>query len=110
MLILIITTSCRSQVFNRNRTNNQLILEYSILNRTESHSMELKEQTIVNVIIENTSGRVDILVADATGQEIYRGDNATSGKFSLKIPKTDTYRFSVTGKKAKGSVSFKVAD
>lgn len=110
MIILVIVTGCSKQVFNGNRTSNdtQFIMDYSILNRTEKHEMKLEAGVFVDVIIENKSGRVDILVADANGKEIYKGDNASSGKFSFKIPKTDTYKFSVTGSKAKGSVSFKV--
>lgn len=47
-------------------------------------------------------------MANVEGQELYRGDNASSGKFSLKIPKRGTYK--VAGSKAKGGVSFKVAE
>jgi len=111
MLILITAAGCSEPVFNGNRTSNdvQFIMDYSILSRAETHEMKLKEGATINVIIKNNSGRVDILVADTNGKEIYKGDNAASGNFSLKIPKTDTYKFSVTGSKAKGSVSFKVA-
>lgn len=110
MIILSIVTGCSKQVFSGNRTSNdtQFIMDYSILNRAETHEMKLEEGVFVDVIIENKSGSVDILVADANGKEIYKGDNASSGKFSLNIPKTGTYKFSVTGSKAKGSVSFKV--
>lgn len=112
ILILIIVSSCGKQVFNGNRTSNdeQFIMDYSVLNKTETHKMKLKQGSIINVSIENKSGRVDILVANAEGKEIYRGDNADSSKFSLEIPKTDTYKFSVTGNKAKGGVSFKIAE
>ncbi len=48
-------------------------------------------------------------MAEVDGEEIYRGDDASSGSFSLEIPKTGTYKFSVTGTNAKGSVSFKIA-
>lgn len=110
--ILIITGCGNEPVFNGSRTSNdvQFIMDYSILNDTMTHEMKLKEGTNVNVIIENESGRLDILVKNVDGQEIYRGDNASSGEFSLKIPKTGSYQFSVTGSKAKGGVSFKVAE
>lgn len=112
MFILIIAAGCSKPAFNGNRTSNnvQFIVDYSVLNRAETHEMKLKDGANINVIIENKSGRVDILVADANGKEIYRGDNAASGKFSLKIPKADTYKFSIAGSDAKGSVSFIVTD
>lgn len=112
ILIIVAASGCGRQVFNGSRTGNdkQFIMDYSVLNRTETHEMNLEQGSIVDVVIENNSGRVDILVTDADGQEIYRGDDASSSKFSLNIPKTGTYKFSVTGSKAKGSVSFKAAE
>ena len=110
--ILMLSTACTKQVFNGSRSSNdtQFILDYSVMNCTKTQEMKLEEGTTVNVIIESNSGRVDILVEDAHREKIYKGDDADSGEFSLKIPKTDTYTFSVTGSNAKGSVSFKVAD
>lgn len=111
ILILVLATSCKKQVFNGNRTGNdeQFIMDYSVLNKTDSQEMDLEEGTIIDVVIEDESGRVDILVTEVDGEEIYRGDDASSGSFSLEIPKTGTYKFSVKGTNAKGSVSFKVA-
>lgn len=110
MLILAPFTGCNKQVFSVNRTGNTFKLDYTNLNETKTHEMKLKEGTVIHVNIENKSGRVDILVADANGQEMYRGDNAASSKFSITTPKAGTYKFSVTGSKARGSTSFKVAD
>jgi hypothetical protein len=111
VLILILATACNKQVFNGSRTSNdaQFILQYSILNSTKTHEIKLEKGSIINVIIESKSGSVDVFVEDAEGEKIYKGDDTASGKFSLEIPKTSTYKFSVTGKNAKGSVSFKTA-
>lgn len=70
----------------------------------------LEKGTSIDVKIEDKSGRVDIRVTDSKDKEIYRGDDASSGSFSLEIPETGTYKFTVTGKKAKGSVSFMAAE
>ena len=111
ILIFIISTGCGKQVFNGNRTGNdeQFIMDYSILNKTETHEMNLKEGDTIDVIIESKSGKVDVVVSDSSGKKVYVGHNASSGEFSFEIPKTDTYKFSITGRDAKGSVSFKVA-
>jgi hypothetical protein len=111
-MLLIITGGCGKQVFDGSRTGNdtQFIMEYSVLNRTETHEMKLEEGTNINVKLVNESGRLKILVTDPDGQEIYSGDRADSSEFSLKATKTGTYKFSVTGNKAKGSVSFIAAD
>lgn len=112
LIFLITTTGCRRQVFSGISTGNekQLVLEYSILNSTKTHDIKLEKGAIINVVIENKSGNLDIFVSDSNDEKIYKGDNVTSGKFSIKVPKTDTYKFSVKGSNAKGSVSFKVAD
>lgn len=112
VLIFIFSMGCSKQVFDGNRSSNdkQFIMNYSVLNRTETHEMKLEEGTIVNVTIENKSGHLDIVVAGTSGREIYKGNNAVSGNFTVQIPKTDTYKFSITGTKAKGSVSFIATD
>ncbi|WP_026477666.1 PPC domain-containing protein [Alkaliphilus transvaalensis] len=115
IFIIIVSISligCNKQVFDGSRTSNdkQFLLEYDILNDTKTHNIQLEEGDIIAVFIENISGRLDITVADVDGTEIYRGNNASSGKFNLTIPKTNTYTFIVIGKKAKGSVGFMVTE
>jgi len=84
----------------------QFALAFSALNTTKTHHMRLEARDTVKVIVDKIAGRVDITVADNDGNEIYRGNNAFSGEFVLTIPKTSTYVFRVTGRHAKGSVTF----
>lgn len=109
LIILILTaTGCRKQVFDGSRTSNekQFILDYAILSKSMTHEMELEQGAVIDVVIVNKSGQVDILVTDESGKELYRGDNASSSEFSIEIPEKGTYKFMVIGKKAKGGVSF----
>lgn len=46
---------------NRISNDTQFTMDYSILNKTETHKMKLKEGGNIDVIIENKSGRIDIL-------------------------------------------------
>ncbi len=57
VLILVMATGCTKQVFNGNRTGNdeQFIMDYSVLNKTDSQEMELEEGTIIDVVIEDES-------------------------------------------------------
>lgn len=73
---------------------------------TLTHEMQLNQDATINVDIEDISGRVDILITDEDGEEIYRGDDASSATFTIEVTKKGTYEFSVTGKRAKGGVSF----
>lgn len=111
MFLLLILTGCEKQIFDGSSTGNdeQFIIEYSIMNCTKTNDMKLERGTNINVVIENKLGHLDILITNSNGEKIYKGDDVTSGKFSVEVPKTDTYKFSVTGKNAKGNISFRVA-
>jgi hypothetical protein len=110
MSSLLILMGCGKQIFDGSSTGNdeQFIIDYSIMNCTKANDMKLEEGVKIDVVIENKSGHLDILIANSNGEKIYKGDDVTSGKFSIEMPETDTYKFSVTGKNAKGNVSFKV--
>jgi hypothetical protein len=111
MMAALLLCGCQKPTFDGSRTGNdtQFIMKYSVMNKTETHEMKLAKGDKVDVVIEDISGRLDITVADEKGKEIYRGNDASSGSFSLEIQETGTYKFTVTGDNAKGSVSFKVA-
>jgi hypothetical protein len=115
MTIIVLTLAflygCANQVFDGSSTgnDNQFILNYSILNCTKTHDMNLSEGTVINVSIKNSQGNVDVLVAGKNGQTAYKGDNADNSEFLLTITQTDTYTFSITGKNAgNGIISFVV--
>ena len=112
VVLLAIAAGCRSQDFEGTRTadENQFTLDYSFLDKTETHTMNLEQGTGVKVKIESLSGRIDVVVSDAYGKELYRGNDASSGSFLLEIPETGAYTFSVTGSRADGSVAFAVEE
>ncbi len=112
ILILIAAIGCSKPVFNGSRTGNegQFIMDYSVLSRTENHEMKLQKGDIIAVEIVQNAGKLKLLVTDPDGKEIYRSDNAITSEFSLEIQTDGTYKFEVTGEKAKGSISFKVVD
>jgi hypothetical protein len=112
LLIILTVNGCTVQVFNGSRTgdNNQFIMNYTVLSRSETHEMKLEEGSTIDVDIENKSGRLDILVEDINGEVIYKGNNVSTGEFSIVIPKTNNYIITVSGKKAIGSVAFKVVE
>lgn len=110
VIMFSIAVGCSEVVFNGSRTSNdeQFVMEYTVLNKTETHKMQLEKDTEVEVVIENKSGQLDVLVEDSIGNKIYQGDDASSGEFTLTITKSDEYTFFIKGKDAQGSVSFKV--
>lgn len=111
-LLLSLFTGCGKQIFDGSRTGNdkQFIMDYKVLNKTETHEMKLDKGAKVDVAIKNKSGRLDVIVESADGKEIYKGNDIESGQFTLEIEDSGTYKFTVIGAKAKGSVSFKVRE
>lgn len=109
-LIFIIISGCQNQVFEGNILSDrtEFVLDYSYLNMTQTHEMFLAQGKIIDVNIENNSGSLDIIIEDVSGEEIYRGNDVDSCKFSIEIPYMGTNKFSVIGHKAAGNVSFKV--
>ncbi len=106
--ILPLVPCCQgNSVFNGSRTCDSMgfNLEYSILDRESSADLSLEEGDSLKVIISHEKGSVDIRIANGQNQ-IYAGSKQANAEFSLVIAETGTYHISVTGHKAKGSVSF----
>lgn len=109
MLFFIVTlTACGGPKFNGNRTGNesQLIMDYSVFTGTDYQLLELEKGDEIAVEIVSDSGRIDLEVKIEDKEPIYTGSDASTGSFKLTIPESGTYKCSVTGEKAKGSVSF----
>lgn len=112
LMIALIITGCTKTEFDGNRTSNdkQFLLDFTVLNCTKSHEMELEEGSKIDVSINKESGNIAILISGTDENIIYKSDDAESWEFTVTVPKTDTYTLDVTGKDAKGSVCFKVVD
>lgn len=110
VLILIITvsfTACTTADFNGSRKGNdsQLIMDYKVLNTTDSQELELETGDIVDFEVVSRSGKVDILLQKGEEEPVYEGLDIPTSAFQVKIFESGTYTVSVRGKKAKGSVS-----
>ena len=110
IIILIMTlflTACGARFTGEESADEtHFALTFSELDGTKAHEMELSEGTIVDVVIEAESGRLDILVSGEKGEVIYQANDAESMVFSLIIRKAYTYKFIVMGENAAGAVSF----
>lgn len=109
-LLLILTvflTACSSPQFDGSRTGNEsrLIMDFKILNTTDSQLLKLETGDIVDFKIVSTSGRIDISLQKDDDKPVYEGKDIESSEFDVKINDSGTYKLSVTGVKANGSVS-----
>lgn len=110
ILTLILAVSfpaCSSANFNGSRIGNesQLIMDYKILDSTDSQELELTAGDIVNFEIVSQSGSIDIRLQKGEKEPIYEGIDIPTSAFHVTIGESGKYTVSVTGKKSKGSVS-----
>lgn len=104
---LLILTACGPRFTGTETADaTHFALEFSQLDGTKAHEMDLGEGAIVDVVIEAEYGRLDILVSGEKGEVIYQANDAESMVFSLIIRKAYTYKFIVMGEDAAGAVSF----
>ena len=107
LLLVMSLDACSFTKFNGSRTgnNSQFIMEYTVLNTTDSQLLELEDGDIVDFEIVSESGKLNIIVQKDGEKPVYEGTDIPTSSFKVEITEKGTYKFSVTGKKAKGSVS-----
>lgn len=107
-LIILSLTSCALTKFDGNRTGNdsELIMSFKVLNKTDYQLLKLEQGDVVDAEIVCDSGQLNINVQKDKDKPIYKGTSVPTGSFQIEILESGTYKFSVTGKSAKGSVSF----
>ena len=105
---LTLLSACGNAAFNGSSTGNdtQFIMEYSILNTSDHREMSLKTGDVIDTTVVSDDGSVDIQVENSAGESIYSESDVPTSEFEIAISQDDTYTFTVTGHRAKGSVSF----
>jgi len=112
ILVLVVSlTSCTPSLFNGSRTgnNNEFLMDFTKLNMTDKQLLSLEQGDIINVEIVVDSGELIIKIESYDAQLLiftgeFKGGNTYTEQ--LTISESGAYEFSVTGIKAKGSVSF----
>lgn len=97
--------------FNGSRIGNdsEFIMEYSVLNTTDTQELTAKSGDIINAKIIVKKGSLSIKIQKNGEEPIYESDGiSVSNEFDVEIDEDGAYTVEVTGKKAKGSVSFVV--
>lgn len=103
-------TSAAISEFDGSRTGNesQLVLEYKMLNKTDSQELKLEKGDTVKFNVVNKSGSLAIVLCKEDGEVVYEGSMLVTSTFQVEIEESGTYTVSVTGKKTRGSVSVTV--
>ncbi len=107
-LVIMLLCSGNGATFNGSKVgnDNEFHMEYSILNTTYEHSMELDADDTIHCTIQSDDGELDISIQKQDGEYAYRGNSVPTSSFDVIVDEAGTYTISVTGKKAQGSVTF----
>ena len=108
-LVWILTLTACGTDFNGSRMGNdsEFVMDYKILNTTDSQNLVAAEGNIIHAEIIVESGSLSYKIQKEDGAPVYEGkDVSVSDEFDIEIEQGGTYTVTVTGKRAKGSVSF----
>lgn len=110
-IILALSLTACGATFEGNRTgnDNEFVMDYKVLNKTDSQDLIVEEGDTIHAEIIVEGGSLSFKIQKDDEVPVYEGENVTfSDEFDVDIEKSGTYTVSVTGVKAKGSVSFTV--
>ena len=85
-------------------------VDFSILNSTCSHELEMKAGESLEVSVERKAGKISLLIQQGEDQPVYDGVLTPSSKtdsFVVEIEKSGKYKISITGDEAEGHVVVK---
>lgn len=110
-LILALSLTACGVAFEGNRTgnDNEFVMDYKVLNKTDSQDLIVEEGDTIHAEIIVGGGSLSFKIQKDDEVPVYEGvDVSFSDEFDVEIEESGTYTVTVTGKKAKGGVSFTV--
>lgn len=110
-MLLIISLSACSPDFNGSRTgnDNQLIMEYTAFNTTDSQDLVVKAGDTIHAELVIEDGLLSYKIQKNDDEPIAESKGIFfSVEFDVEVEESGTYTITVTGEKAKGSVKFVV--
>ena len=112
-LIFILSLTACGTKFDGSRIGNdsEFIMEYSVLDTTDVQDLTVESGDTISAKIVVDKGSLSIKIQKDGEESIYESNGIfASNEFDVEINESGTYTVEVTGKKAKGSVSFVVED
>ena len=113
VMLLIISLSACSPDFHGSRTgnDNQLIMEYTAFNTTDSQDLVVEAGDTIHVGIVIEDGHLSYKIQKNDDEPIAESESIFfSEEFDVEVKESGTYTVTVTGEKAKGSVKITVGE
>lgn len=111
ILLVFMLGSCGSlhdATFSGSKTGdeNHYDISFDILNTTYTHDLVMTQGERIRVHVEKESGTITVKIQKGQETPVYEGNGEVATDFYVTIQENGTYTVSVTGKKAKGRVTF----
>lgn len=81
-------------------------MTFDWLNTTYTYDMYLEQGDGIEVFLEKERGKVSVLIQCEDEEAVYQGDDMEPSSFAVNIKETGNYTVKITGKEAKGHISF----
>ena len=110
-LILVLSLTACGTYFDGSLTvnNNEFVMDYKVFNKTDSQDLIVEEGDTIHAEIIVEGGSLSFKIQKDDEVPVYESvDVSFSDEFDVDIEESGTYTVTVTGEKAKGSVSFTV--
>ncbi len=109
--ILVLSLTACGADFDGSRTgnDNELVIDYKVFNKTDSQDLTAEKGDTIHAEIIVEGGSLSFKIQKNDEVPVYESEEVSfSDEFDIDIEESGTYTVSVTGEKAKGSVSFTV--
>lgn len=110
LLLVLSLTACGTD-FSGSRTgnDNEFVMDYKVFNKTDSQDLIVEKGDTIHAKIIVEDGSLSYKIQKDDDKPILESDGIFFSKeFDVDIKESGTYKISVTGENAKGSVSFTV--
>lgn len=107
--ILVLSLTACGADFDGSRTgnNNEFMMDYKVFNKTDAQDLIVEKGDTIHAEIIVEGGSLSFRIQREDEVPVYEGEDVSfSDEFDIDIEESGTYTVSVTGEKAKGSVSF----
>ena len=111
MVVMSLFLNACGYYFEGSRLGNDsgLVMEYKMLNKTDSQDLTVEAGDIIHAEIEVEGGQLTLKIQKGDELPVYESAGVKSSDiFDIEIKESGIYTVTVTGKRAKGSVSFTV--
>lgn len=96
------------RAFDGSRVGNPdgFLLDFSYMDRSDSHTLSLKPGDILKATYEVKDGRIDVTIRVSGHDPIYCGNDVQTGTFELPVQEEGEYVISVNASRASGRLAF----